>query len=247
MGAVYPGASGGVNDLAGGFPAGGAPVVARRAGSIIEQTRLADLPRWNSMNVLSPPTKIVHYPHPALRHPAKALTGIDAKVRDLARAMLDLMYEHKGLGLAAPQVGVPFQMFVVNYAGDPEQKDKEGVYINPVILERKGTQEGEEGCLSFPKLYQKVRRARTVQVQAWNLEGQLVELEVSDLPARLWQHEVDHLHAVLFIDKLGPIGRLGARMSLRAFEREYHKAQEKGELPSDAEIERKLKELELLA
>src|SRR5262245_41593009 len=195
------------------------------------------------MNVLQPPVKIVHYPHPALRHPAKPLTGIDAKVRDLAKAMLDLMYEQRGLGLAAPQVGVPFQMFVVNYAGDPAQKDKEGVYINPVILDRKGTQEGEEGCLSFPELYQKVRRAKTVQVQAYTLEGQLVELERSDLPARLWQHEIDHLHAVLFIDKLGPIGRLAARGSLREFEREYHKAQEKGELPSDAEIERKLKEL----
>src|SRR5262245_57627729 len=196
------------------------------------------------MNVLQPPVKIVHYPHPSLRHPARPLTGIDAKVRDLARAMLDLMYEQRGLGLAAPQVGLPLQMFVVNYAGDPAQKDKEGVYINPVILDRKGTQEGEEGCLSFPKLYQKVRRAKTVKGQAYNLDGQAVELELSDLPARLWQHETDHLHGVLFIDKLGPIGRLAARGWLRDFERQYKRAQDKGEVPPEAEILKALEEPE---
>ena len=96
--------------------------------------------------------------------------------------MLELMYEQNGLGLAAPQVGLPFQMFVVNYGGDPAEKELEGVYINPVILEKEGTMEGEEGCLSFPKLFRKVRRAKTVRVQAYNLEGNLVELELSDLP-----------------------------------------------------------------
>src|SRR3569623_1006645 len=112
-----------------------------------------------SMNILQPPLKIVQYPHPALRHEAVPRTAIDDTKRHAAAAMLALMYEQNGLGLAAPQVGLPFQMFVVNYGGDPAEKELEGVYINPVILEKEGTMEGEEGCLSFPKLFRKVRRA----------------------------------------------------------------------------------------
>jgi peptide deformylase len=199
------------------------------------------------MNILPAPLKIVHFPHPSLRHKAVPLTGIDEKVRTVARTMLDLMYESNGLGLAAPQVGLPFQMFVANYAADPQNKEAEGVYINPVILDKEGTMEGEEGCLSFPQLYQKVRRARTVRVQAYSLEGQLLELKLSELPSRIWQHEVDHLHGVLFIDKLGPIGRLAARGSLREFEYLYHRAQKRGEIPPDAEIEKLLSELEKAA
>jgi peptide deformylase len=199
------------------------------------------------MDILHPPLKIVQYPHPSLRHKALPLTHIDEQVRLVAAQMKELMYAHHGLGLAAPQVGLPYQMFVVNYAGDPEKRELEGVYINPVIIERKGSVEAEEGCLSFPGLFQTVRRARTVIVEAYDLEGQLLQLELSDLPARLWQHETDHLHATLFIDKLGPIGKLASRSSLREFEREYRKSQERGEYPSDADSEKRLTELEKLA
>src|SRR2546423_649284 len=83
------------------------------------------------------------------------------------------------------QVALPVQLLVMNFAGDPEQKDQEHVAINPVILDRKGSQEGSEGCLSFPDLYQKVRRAKTVTVQAYNLDGQLYEMVCHELPARL--------------------------------------------------------------
>ena len=93
--------------------------------------------------------------------------------------MLELMYEAKGLGLAATQVALPFQLLVMNMTGDPEQRDQEAIYVNPVIVERKGSQDGEEGCLSFPGLFQKVRRAKTVKVQAYNLKGELVELAAS--------------------------------------------------------------------
>ena len=199
------------------------------------------------MNILQPPLKIVQYPHPALRHEARPLTAIDDQKRHVAAAMLELMYEQNGLGLAAPQVGLPFQMFVVNYTGDPTEKEFEGVYINPDILEKEGSVEGDEGCLSFPLLFRKVRRARIVRVQAYSLAGQLVELELSDLPARLWQHEVDHLHGALFIDKLGAIGQLAARSALREFEYEYKKAQRRGEIPLDVDIEKRLDELEGLA
>jgi peptide deformylase len=188
--------------------------------------------------------KIVHYPHPALRRPAKPLTAIDKKVHLHVGEMLDKMYEAKGLGLAATQVALPYQFLVSNLTGDPNQKEAEAVYINPTIVERKGTQEGDEGCLSFPGLFQKVRRAKTVKVQAYNLKGELLEITASDLGARLWQHELDHLNGVLFIDKMGTIAKLCARGDIKAFEREFHKAQEKGEIPPDAEIEKLLAALE---
>jgi peptide deformylase len=199
------------------------------------------------MDILQSRLKIVQYPHPSLRHKAQPLKEINEKVRYVARAMLELMYEHHGLGLAAPQVGMPFRMFVANYAADPAQPELEGVYLNPVVAERRGTMEGEEGCLSFPKLYQNVRRAKTVRVQAYDLNGEPIDKEFSDLPARIWQHEIDHLDGVLFIDKLGPIGKLSARKALREFEYIYKKAQERGELPPDEEAERQLKELEAQA
>src|SRR5436309_12645596 len=114
------------------------------------------------MRIVMPTLTIVQYQHPALRHSAVPFPASTAETRKLAHAMLDLMYEHNGLGLAAPQVGRPYQMFVANYAADREKPELEGVYINPSILEKRGTVEGEEGCLSFPGLYRKVRRARTV-------------------------------------------------------------------------------------
>jgi peptide deformylase len=189
--------------------------------------------------------KIVHYPHPSLRHPGKPLTAIDNKVRKAAEEMLNLMYEAKGLGLAAPQVALPYQMFVMNTKADPEQRELEKIIINPVIVERKGSIEGDEGCLSFPELFQKVRRAKHVKVIAYDLEGQQVEiLPADDLESRVLQHEWDHLQGTLYIDKFGPLAKLSARTMLKALERAYKRAQEKGEIPSDEEIEKSLKELE---
>jgi peptide deformylase len=188
--------------------------------------------------------KIVRYPHPALRHQSRPLTAIDRKVRMQAAQMLELMYEAHGLGLAANQVAWPFQLLVMNESADPEQRQLERVCINPVVLERKGAVEGDEGCLSFPELYGKVRRAKTVKVQAYNLQGESVEIVCSDLAARVLQHEIDHLHGDLFIDKMGTISRLASRGALREFEREFRKAQERGDVPPDPEIEKMLRALE---
>jgi peptide deformylase len=138
--------------------------------------------------------KIVHYPHPALVHTTKPIGRIDKQLQLQVGGMLEAMYEARGLGLAANQVALPYQLLVTNLSGDPNQREQEAVYINPVIVERKGIQEGEEGCLSFPKLFQKVRRAKAVTVHAYNLKGELVEIQASDLAARCWQHEIDHLN-----------------------------------------------------
>jgi peptide deformylase len=188
--------------------------------------------------------KIVKYPHPSLRHPAVPLTAIDKKVRLIVGEMLDLMYEGRGLGLAGPQVALPYQVFVMNLKSDPTEKAEEKAFINPVYFDPKGSIEGEEGCLSFPDLFQKVRRAKAVKFQAYDLDGKLITGEVMDLEARVWQHEVDHLRGELFIDKMGAIAKLASRGTLKQFERDYKRAQERGEYPPDNEMERLLKALE---
>lgn len=162
--------------------------------------------------------------------------AIDKDIRLQVGEMFDLMYEAKGLGLAATQVALPFQFIVMNISGDPEQKADEQVFINPVLVERKGAMEGDEGCLSFPGLFQKVRRAKTVKVAAYDLEGKPVEIIATDLAARAWQHEIDHLNGVLFIDKLGVIGKLAARGALKELEDEFRKMQNRGEIPPEVEI-----------
>jgi peptide deformylase len=176
--------------------------------------------------------KIVLYPHPALRQPAQPLTSIDKSVETQVRAMFDLMYEARGLGLAANQVAWPYQLIVINLTADPKQPEREEVYINPVITERKGSMEDEEGCLSFPKLFQKVRRAKTIKARAYNLQGEAIEVVATDLASRVLQHEIDHLHGVLFIDKMGPIARFNSRGILRELEEKYKKEQANGALPS---------------
>lgn len=184
--------------------------------------------------------KIVHYPHPALRHKSPPLTSIDKQVRIQAGRMLELMYGSRGLGLAANQVALPFQMFVMNPEADPAKRERERVLINPVILDRKGSIEGEEGCLSFPELFQKVRRARSVVVRAYDLEGKSIEFAAVDLEARLAQHEIDHLHGILFIDKMGVFSKRDSMDTLGELERAYRKAQERGDIPSDEQIKKEL-------
>jgi len=197
--------------------------------------------------IVGPATKILKYPHPALRFPAKPVTTIDKELKVLAGRMLELMYENKGLGLAAPQVGAPLHLIVMNFEGDPEDKTQECIAVNPVIVERKGTQEGSEGCLSFPELFQNVRRAKQVTVRAYDLQGHQYEMTSTELSARLWQHEVDHLFGELFIDKMTPLGRLASKEFLQKFEREFHSARKRGEIGSDAEVLKLLGEFKLEA
>src|SRR5438309_1449682 len=123
---------------------------------------------------------------------------------------------------------------VMNFAADAAKKDHEFVAINPVIVETsKQIVDDREGCLSFPELYAKVRRSKKVRVQAYNLKGELYEMTCEDLPARVWQHEIDHLDGTLFIDKMGMVGRMQSKKMLKQFEEEYYEAQKKGEIPPE--------------
>jgi peptide deformylase len=180
--------------------------------------------------------KIVNYPHPALRVKTKPVTAIDAGVQKAAAEMLEIMYKHDGLGLAAPQVTLDYQLIVMNFAGDHERPDQECVAINPVIVEtRGGAIADREGCLSFPGLYQNVRRHKTVVVQYYDLNSQLKEMTCHDLAARVWQHEIDHLNGTLFIDVMGSLGLHRSQKDLEKFKADFEKAKKKGELPPGLE------------
>jgi peptide deformylase len=141
-------------------------------------------------------------------------------------------------------VALPLRVFVVNPSGDPGETDEEFVFINPEIVRRKGSEEGEEGCLSMPELFGLVRRAEQIVVNAFDLEGQEFEMQLSDLPGRVVQHETDHLDGVLFIDRLTEAGRRQAEPRLAEFEAAYRQRQSAGEIPPDAEVERILRTLE---
>lgn len=182
------------------------------------------------------PMKIVNYPHPALRAKCQPVTALDASVKKIAAEMLELMYRREGLGLAAPQVALDMQLICINFAGDAEKPDQEVVAINPVIVEQKGAVKDREGCLSFPGLYQDIRRAKTVKVQYYDLSGQLKEMTCSDLAARIWQHEIDHLNGVMFIDKMGIIAKIGSKKDLDQLVREFEEDVSRGLLPSGLEM-----------
>jgi peptide deformylase len=181
--------------------------------------------------------KILHYPHPVLRAKATPVTTISKEILIQAGEMLELMYAHNGLGLAAPQVGISNQIIVMNVMGKAEEKEFERIVINPVILEAKGAQINDrEGCLSFPELFSNVRRFKSVKVQGYDLKGEKIEAQVTGLNARLWQHEIDHLHGHLFIDKLGPIGRMNTRKQIEEFLEAFAEAKKKGDIAPEIEM-----------
>lgn len=178
------------------------------------------------------PLRIVHYPHPTLRLQSKPLRRVDAAVRQLVQEMFLLMYEAKGVGLAANQVNVPLRLFVVNLAGKPGEGE-ERVYINPVLSQPKGWEEQEEGCLSLPGVYARVGRPKRICVQAYDLSGQEIVEEASGLLARVIQHETDHLDGILFIDRLeeGQVHQ-ELRDSLARLEQRFREEQASGVIPS---------------
>jgi peptide deformylase len=187
--------------------------------------------------------RIVNYPHPVLRFPSRPVSQIDGDMRSIVEEMFELMYDSRGVGLAANQVALPFRFFVLNLTADPEQKDQEQVFINPEIVKRYSNVEEEEGCLSLPGLYSKVRRAKKIKVRAFNLEGELVEYEAEELFSRAFQHELDHLDGKLFIDRLGVAELQPLSDKLREFELQFRRAQSSGEYPQDAEILQQLRDM----
>jgi peptide deformylase len=154
---------------------------------------------------------ILRYPDPRLKKSAAPIERIDDSVRALARDMAETMYEAPGIGLAATQVDVHRQLVVIDVS---EEKNQLLVLINPRILECNGVQEGEEGCLSVPGIYDKVERAETVTVRYMDLEGQEQTRVAEGLLAVCIQHELDHLQGKVFVDYLSQLKQTRIRSKL---------------------------------
>ena len=187
--------------------------------------------------------EILTYPHPTLRHKSKPLRRVDAELKQLVRDMFELMYESKGIGLAANQVDLPLRFFILNVAGK-KGEGEEMVFLNPVISFPKGSEEAEEGCLSLPGLYGNVIRPKQVRVNAYTLEGKEFHAEVTGLMGRCIQHETDHLDGVLFPDRMSPGAKSDVAFDLHEFETDFQSRRATGGIPSDEEIAVRLAEWE---
>jgi peptide deformylase len=143
------------------------------------------------------------YGDPVLRRRANPVDAVTPDIRRLANDMIDTMYDEVGIGLAAPQVGVSMRLMVV---GDEEGRGAQ-VLVNPAITAQGGTITAEEGCLSLPGIFAQVTRSEWVTLEAHDLEGKPVAITARGLRSRVFQHEIDHLDGVLFIDRLEPVLR----------------------------------------
>lgn len=188
--------------------------------------------------------EIVKYGHPALRWKAQPLTELTPDFKATVRAMFELMYEARGIGLAATQVGLPYRFFVVNTTADPKETEEELVFINPEIIRKKGNLDGEEGCLSLPELYGQVARAEEIVLEAYDINGDGFEMECSEILARVIQHENDHLDGVLFIDRMKSDEVAEIQANLDDLETQFRQSQAAGTLASDDELKRQLSEME---
>ena len=158
------------------------------------------------------------HPDPVLRTRAVPVEKIDEDLKARIRRMFEIMYAERGIGLAAPQVGVSERVFVVNLTGDPKQSAEEMVFINPEIREPEGECTEEEGCLSFPDIRLDVVRPEKVTIEATDLEGERFSIRADGWLARCVQHEFDHLDGILFISRVPMTRRLMIRRQLKELE-----------------------------
>jgi peptide deformylase len=138
-----------------------------------------------------------------LRRRAARVEAVTPELRKIIADMVDTMYDEVGLGLAAPQIGVSLRLMVV---ADEEGREARAL-INPVITEQGGEIVAEEGCLSIPGVFAPVKRAEWVRLEAQDADGKAVTITARGLRARVFQHEMDHLDGILFIDRLDPVTR----------------------------------------
>lgn len=181
--------------------------------------------------------EIVQYGNPVLREKGREVKAVDEKIKKLAADMLETMRSANGVGLAAQQVGVPVQMTVIDVAdiedrpsamfiGDGEVKLEDYmplVLLNPQLKLSKDKEIGSEGCLSFPEMHADITRASGVRCKAQLLDGKEIEFDASGLLARALQHEVDHLHGILFIDRMNAAAKASVAGRLKRLQRDVRK------------------------
>jgi peptide deformylase len=160
---------------------------------------------------------IVQYPYPVLKEGSAEVKEFGPKLQVLADRMFELMRAAKGVGLAAPQVGLPIRFFVANPTGEP---DDDSVYVNPRFTELTGAAEAEEGCLSLPGIAVTMRRATRAVMEGQDITGKPCEWIGEDLEARVWQHEVDHLEGRLIIDSMSTPDEIANRRAVKLLKAE---------------------------
>ncbi len=162
---------------------------------------------------------ILEFPDERLRKKAVKVQAVDGKIKNLVDDMLETMYESRGVGLAATQVNVHLRVIVIDVS---EQKDTPLCLINPEIIEKDGVEESEEGCLSVPGFFEKVKRAEHIKVKALDKDGKIYEFEARDLLAVCVQHEIDHLDGKLFVDYISPLKRQRIKKKLEKIHKMEH-------------------------
>jgi peptide deformylase len=161
--------------------------------------------------------EIKKYPDKILKRKTAELSDIDARTQNIIDDMIETMYGARGIGLAANQVGIPQRLCVIDLSLRETNKIPLIVLINPVVVQKDGMVDAEEGCLSIPGYMTSVKRAEKVFVKGLSREGKPIEIEGDGLLARALQHEIDHLDGLLFIDRMSPIRR-------EFFKRRYKKS-----------------------
>jgi len=164
------------------------------------------------------PTNIVVYPDPCLRRKSAPVEIFDESLAALTERMFELMKNDRGIGLAAPQVGINLRMFVCNPTGEPGDNR---VFINPELSDLTDAVVGEEGCLSLPDIRVTIRRARRCDATAQDVTGQPIRVVYEDLMARIIQHETDHLDGRLIIDLMDGTDRIANRKAITQLEKEF--------------------------
>lgn len=163
--------------------------------------------------------EVLLYPDPRLRRKAKPIEQVTPEIQKIADDMLETMYKHKGIGLAATQVGLEIRILVIDTRprDDKDRYDQEGmtelekqvvqplVIINPEIVEQRGESTFDEGCLSIPGYFETVKRPEYVEINALNEKGEKINIKTDGLLATCIQHEIDHLDGKLFIDRLSVV------------------------------------------
>jgi peptide deformylase len=161
---------------------------------------------------------IIKFPDPILQRPAEPVTTFDEELRMLVDDMFESMYVAHGIGLAAPQIGIPKRITVIDLSFQKTPEDKIAL-INPEVVTTDGKIYEEEGCLSLPDIREKVARAAKVKIRAQDVQGNWFEREAGDLLARAFQHEIDHLDGILFIFRISALKRDFVLRKIRKLQR----------------------------
>ncbi len=164
--------------------------------------------------------RITHYPASVLAGRARPVENIDDSIRKLVEKMTDIMLEHKGIGLAGPQAGVPLRIFIIS---EDSSRENVKVYINPAVTPTGGLEAFEEGCLSVPGVYTKIRRYKKCKVTATDLDGKEFTQEAEGLLARALQHEYDHIEGTTIANKMGSVAKIAHRKQLKKLKEQHEK------------------------